>query len=80
MNVRNFYLKAKIDGRKTELKGGPARKDGGFYQTLYIRNAGEIEDIIHTEGYVTEEGKLKIIVAIKEDNGNIVRHEIIRER
>lgn len=42
MAVRNFYLEAEIDGRKTDLHGGPQNKKGGMKVELYQRNKGEI--------------------------------------
>ena len=41
--VRNFYIKGSIDGRKTDLTGGPSRKDGGMTLHLTQRNHGSIE-------------------------------------
>lgn len=43
MAVRNFWIDAEIDGRKTELCGGPRAKDGGMEITVYQRNKGQIE-------------------------------------
>ena len=40
MAMRNFYLTADIDGRKTLLTGGPAAKDGEMYVTIRQRDAG----------------------------------------
>lgn len=41
--VRNFYIKGSIDGRKTNLTGGPSRKDGGMVLNLTQRNNGGID-------------------------------------
>ena len=46
MAVRNFWLEAEIDGRKSELRGGPANKAGGMEVTLYQRNDGGIETAV----------------------------------
>lgn len=43
MAVRNFYLSADIDGRETDLNGGPRAKDGGMCVQLYQRDEGGIE-------------------------------------
>ena len=40
MALRNFWLEAKIDGRKTELKGGPRNKTGGMRTKVYVRDQG----------------------------------------
>jgi hypothetical protein len=38
--VRNFWLSAEIDGRKTSLDGGPRSKDGGMNLVIYQNHAG----------------------------------------
>ena len=43
MAVRNFWVEAEIDGRQTELKGGPVNKHGGLELNLYQRNNGGID-------------------------------------
>ena len=40
--VRNFWVEANIDGRQTDLTGGPRRKDGGMEIDLYQREDGYI--------------------------------------
>lgn len=42
MAVRNFWIDADIDGRQTELSGGPRAKDGGMSVIIKQRDAGEI--------------------------------------
>ncbi len=42
MAVRNFYVEADIDGRKTMLGGGPRAENGGMDVTIYQRNEGRI--------------------------------------
>lgn len=42
--MRNFYLTAGIDGRKTELCGGPQRKDGEM--TVEIRQRDEGQSVV----------------------------------
>lgn len=41
MAMRNFWLEAKIDGRKNILTGGPRNKDGGMTAKIYVRDCGE---------------------------------------
>lgn len=43
-NVRNFWLDASIDGRSSDLSGGPVAKDGGFNLKLLQRSNGDILD------------------------------------
>ena len=40
MAVRNFWIWADIDGRKTHITGGPASKSGGIQLNLYQRSNG----------------------------------------
>lgn len=46
--VRNFWIEAAIDGRKTPLRGGP--RAGGFRLTVYMRKAGHITAPLYIEG------------------------------
>jgi hypothetical protein len=39
--LRNFWLEGKIDGRSTNVSGGPKRKDGGMSFTLYQKDRGD---------------------------------------
>jgi hypothetical protein len=58
MTVRNFWLDAEIDGRKTTLEGGPRRRDGGFTLTVYIRDDGGIKRAVRMSGQATHDGRL----------------------
>lgn len=51
MAVRNFYINANIDGRQTNLTGGPANKDGGFDLLITQRDNGSIIDAAKIEGF-----------------------------
>ena len=42
MAVRNFWVDASIDGRKTELSGGPKSKGGGMKVVIKQREEGSI--------------------------------------
>lgn len=42
MAVRNFWVDADIDGRKTTLSGGPASKEGGMSVVIKQRSNGGI--------------------------------------
>ena len=63
MAVRNFYIDAIIDGRQTKLSGGPARKDGGLFMTLYQRNHGGIDTAVNIRCYEND-GKLQTDVFV----------------
>lgn len=38
--MRNFYLIATVDGRKTQLTGGPMNRAGGMQVDLFVRDNG----------------------------------------
>lgn len=61
MAVRNFWIEADIDGRKTSLEGGPRSKDGGFNLTVYIRDHGSIAKALRVTGEEVD-GKLRLWV------------------
>lgn len=61
--VRNFWLDAKIDGRKTKLAGGPQRKDGGMRIQIYQRDCGEITNPI-TIYCVERDGELSTEITV----------------
>lgn len=61
MSVRNFWIECGIDGRKTDLKGGPQSKDGGFAMEILMREKGTISDKkIYVEGEVLRNGRLRL--------------------
>jgi len=41
-NVRNFWLNADIDGRRSRFASGPRARDGGFRLDIYHRERGDI--------------------------------------
>ena len=61
-NVRNFWLKATIDGRGSVLSGGPVRKDGGFYLTVEQRDGGEIITALKVSGIARTDGSILLRV------------------
>lgn len=47
MALRNFWLTASIDGRKTLLEGGPVSKDGGMTIRVLQRDDGsKVETVV----------------------------------
>jgi hypothetical protein len=59
-NVRNFYIVGNIDGRKTQLAGGPASKDGGFTLSVFIRSNGLVAAGVTIYGKADKDGMLTI--------------------
>lgn len=73
--VRNFYIKGKIDGRRTHLSGGPGRKDGGMVLILTQRNNNSIEECASIECFA-DGGILKTVIYDKV--GNVVLENITK--
>lgn len=49
MAIRNFYLKADIEGKETKLTGGPRGKNGGMSVVITQRNKNGIEEAVRIE-------------------------------
>lgn len=73
--ARNFYIKGNIDGRKTDLTGGPSRKNGGMTLHLTQRNNGSIEKSATVECYADDE---VLKTTIYDKNGNVVLENITK--
>ena len=63
--MRNFYMKAKVDGRKTPITGGPRNKDGGMFINLYQKEKGESVEILKIVSSVLPNGKLGTAVYVR---------------
>ena len=61
MAVRNFWVEAEIDGRKTKLSGGPARADGGMRVRFLMRDGPNKLEAYTIEARA-EEGELTATV------------------
>ena len=62
--LRNFWIEAKVDGRKTALTGGPVQKDGGFSLQVFMRNEGESMEVVDLWGHVMRDGTLQLNVKV----------------
>ena len=67
MAVRNFWIEALIDGRKTKLSGGPRSKHGGFSLTVFQRSQGGITRALIIDGFANEGGQLTLSVRNGDD-------------
>ena len=63
--MRNFYMKSKVDGRKTPIAGGPRNKYGGMVITLYQKEKGASVKILNVTSSVLPDGKLKTVIQMK---------------
>ena len=79
-NVRNFWLDAEIDGRRTTLSGGPVSRDGGFRATFYMRDNGGVVRALAVEGMAKADGTLTLNVLpyLSDGSGAILRGFDIR--
>ena len=79
MAVRNFWIEANVDGRKTKLTGGPRSKDGGLALDIFMRSDGASEKVVHIEGFVDSMGILRLYV-MGVDMDNYLSYSICRFR
>lgn len=78
MATRNFYIEANIDGRTTQLVGGPASKEGGFDMTVKMRDKGRRVTALKIRGFADADGVLRLEVFSPEYD--VIDHEIVSER
>lgn len=72
MAVRNFWIDASIDGRKTDLSGGPASKEGGMDVTIKQRSKGGIVTAYRIHCY---ECVGELVTKVYDTNGELIcRH------
>jgi hypothetical protein len=60
--VRNFYVRAEVDGRRSLVSGGPRARDGGLALTLYQRRNGEAATAIEIYCFALPDGRLVVEV------------------
>lgn len=77
MAVRPFYMTAEIEGRNTDLSGGPRNKNGEMNIKIQQRNKGEIETVLNISSHAVErDGKLMLRTVIYDASGkSIFIHE-----
>lgn len=74
--VRPFYIESDVEGRKTNLKGGPISKSGDMTTSVYQRDEGSI-----TEPYTIlcrhrfREGVHYLVTEIQYQGKKIHEHE-----
>ncbi len=75
--VRNFWIEANVDGRKSKLAGGPRSKRGGFSLTVYQRSQGKITRALIVDASANEQGELNLSVRNGKDAQNF---RVVTER
>ncbi|KKM88320.1 hypothetical protein LCGC14_1259900 [marine sediment metagenome] len=71
MAVRNFWIDTRIDGRKTDLSSGPRSRDGGFLQTIYMRDRGSILAAVSIRAYTHSDGTLTVEISAPRDSEHV---------
>ena len=67
MAVRNFWIEADVDGRKTSIAFGPRAKDGGFRLLIYQRDKGHSKLVFTVSGIILQNGRLCTEVTSEEN-------------
>lgn len=76
MAVRPFYMEANVDGRTSQLSGGPKSKGGGMDVTIYQRDNGDISKVFRIKSSSTmRDGKLILVTSVFDKKGSIVAQE-----
>ena len=76
MAMRNFWIEGNVDGRRSQITGGPQNKEGGFSLVVHMRDEGESKVGVKLDGFVDSEGRLHL----KGDIGDSKGFEVITER
>jgi hypothetical protein len=56
--VLEKWIDCDIDGRQTDMSGGPRNKEGGFRLTIYQRDDGGITKAGYLDGFCGADGQL----------------------
>lgn len=76
MATRNFWVECTVDGRETQLRGGPRRKDGGMTVRIYQRDEGCITRVLSANCLAASDGTLTTSVCYDadEESGTFTKH------
>ena len=69
--MRNFYVKADYEGRKTPLQGGPAGKYGNMGVDILWRDHGKSKVCVAIECISKADGKT-LLVRVSDGVGNVI--------
>lgn len=70
MATRNFYVEGHVDGRQTDITGGPVNKEGGMRLFVTQRDNGSIVTAFTIRSWVMTDGKL--ITTVSDQEGEVV--------
>lgn len=81
MAVRPFYIESHIDGRSTDLTGGPVNKMGEMRTTIYQREEGSIIEAFSIEcrtGYDDSGNIILTTTIFDKDSGAKIAQKVTR--
>jgi len=78
-NVRNFWLTAEVDGRRTDIETVPIASDGGMNLTILVREQGSVSESLVEIRCVSVGGENKIFIEIVRGDESEI-HELKVER
>lgn len=82
-NVRNYWVAATIDGRRTPLTGGPRDASGGLELRILQKDRGNVITAAIVSGYVLRDpdGRTRLALEVTDRNGDVVlRSTTYRDR
>lgn len=71
-NVRNFWIKGKVDGVATSINVGPAAHNGGFELTVLMRHEGNIVTGVEMRGFINADGMIALSVTNADGSQSIL--------
>lgn len=77
MSVRNFYVEGHVDGRATDLTGGPRNGLGGMRLFITQRDSGGISPAFTIRSWVRLDGRL--MTTVSDRQGNVIG-ELVTDR
>lgn len=72
MAIRNFYLKSKVDGRRTTTSCGPGAKGGGMTTTIFQRDRGGSLPILEVLQRTSKEDSILITEVVDLNRKKVV--------
>ena len=77
MAIRPFYMSADIDGRSSNLSGGPKSKSGGQDITIYQRDNGSVITAFRVVSFSRIDGKTLVLTTqVLDKDGRVVAQEV----
>lgn len=72
--MRNFWVDCKIDGRKTDLCGGPRSKDGGMEIEVRQRDDGRSVVVCKIQCEY-DSSTDEVVTYVKNGDGNVIKEK-----